>query len=617
MINFSSMFTRYYYLFLPILLLTISCATTGKQASQSISDNAFSALSNQSDSYYGGHVLGQSEASAEQYFVREDRTGYYLLDPDDQTWKAHYYFFRIRDHIYEDLVDQLPTTDQEIPIVLNDKVQKYINFYQNRGRKTFTRWLERSGKFIPMMTEILKKKDLPSDLVYLSMIESGFNVKARSPMGAVGPWQFIRGTGRKYGLTINSWIDERMNPEKSTIAAANYLSDLYEMFESWELAAAGYNAGEHRVQRAIDKYNHDDFWEMSRTRKALPRETQEYVPKIVAALVIVKNPEKYGFTEIDYHKPQSYEIAVVPAQKSLKDIARVIKTDYKTLRDLNPSLIRNATPPGSNYLLKVPDGYGQIVGEKQTELYALKKYNAPMYLTHRVKSGDTLGGIARRYRSSVSSIKRTNKLRGNLIRIGQKLRIPTKYTGSSYASNSSSSKSSSYSASSKSSTYKVRKGDTVGGIASRHGVSIKSIKAANKIKGNTIYPGQKLTIPGGSSYSSKSTTVAKKAKTYKVRSGDTLSQIAERHGVRLHSLKRENNIKGANIRVGQVLKIPTKVYAKSSSSKSNLISYNVRSGDNLWEIARKHNTTVSKIKKWNNLKSNRLDRGDVLKIYVK
>ncbi|NIS07768.1 MAG: LysM peptidoglycan-binding domain-containing protein, partial [Candidatus Dadabacteria bacterium] len=140
---------------------------------------------------------------------------------------------------------------------------------------------------------------------------------------------------------------------------------------------------------------------------------------------------------------------------------------------------------------------------------------------------------------------------------------------------------------------------------------------ANKIKGNTIYPGQKLKIRGGSGYSSKSTTVARKAKTYKVRKGDTLGEIAERHGVRLHSLKRENNIKGTNIRVGQVLKIPTKVYAKSSASKSNLISYNVKNGDNLWDIARKHNTTVSKIKKWNNLKSNKLDLGDVLKIYVK
>ena len=290
MINFSPMYSRYCYWLLPILLLTISCATAGRQQPQSLSGSGYSPFLNENNSYGTGHNLGEGELSSEDYFVREDKVGYYLLDPDDQTWKAHYYFFTIRDNIYRDLVDQLLTAEQEIPVVLNDKVQKYINYYQNRGRKTFTRWLEKSGKYIPMMTEILRQKDLPSDLVYLAMIESGFNVKARSPMGAVGPWQFIRSTGRKYGLTINGWIDERMNPEKSTVAAANYLRDLYNMFESWELAAAGYNAGEHRVQRAIDRYNNDDFWEMSRTRKALPRETREYVPKIVAALVIVKNP---------------------------------------------------------------------------------------------------------------------------------------------------------------------------------------------------------------------------------------------------------------------------------------------------------------------------------------
>ena len=619
MINFHPMYFRYHYWFLPILLLSISCATVGKHSSQSISENGYSTILKQNNPYKNNLVLGQSELSAEDFFIQEDRVGYYLLDPDDQTWKAHYYFFRIRDHIYQDLVEQLPSTEQEIPVVLNDKVQKYVNYYQNRGRKTFTQWLARSGKYIPMMTEILQEKNLPSDLVYLSMIESGFNVKARSPMGAVGPWQFIRSTGKKYGLTINSWVDERMNPEKSTVAAANYLSDLYNMFESWELAAAGYNAGERRVQRAIDKHNHDDFWEMTRTSKSLPRETREYVPKIVAALVIVKNPEKYGFTEINYHEPQSYEIAVVPPQKSLKDIARVISVDYRDLRDLNPSLLRNATPPGPNYYLKVPDGYSKVVQEKQSDLYALKKFNSPTYITYRVKRGDTLGGIAQRYRSSVSSIKRNNKLRSNLIRVGQRLRIPTRYAGSaSYAKSSGKQKSGSYSAAANPSYHKVRKGDTIGRIAKKYGVSIKSIKGANKLKGNIIHPGQNLTIPARSGYAKNSNSrIASKATTHKVKKGDTLSEIAERYGVTIHSLKRENNIKGTKIKPGQVLRLPKKVYAKSSTGKSRLVSYNVRSGDNLWDIARKHNVSVSSIKKWNNLKSSRLDLGDVLKIYVK
>lgn len=617
MINFFSMFYRHYYWLLPILLLTVSCATANRQSAGSLSSDGYNTAFNSSSEFKNNIIIDKDDVSAKDYFVKKDRIGYFLLDPDDQTWKAHYYFFRLRNNIYEELLHELPSTDKEIPVVLNAKVEKYINYYQNRGRKTFTRWLARSGKYIPMMTEILEEKNLPSDLVYLAMIESGFNLKARSPMGAVGPWQFIRSTGKKYGLTINSWVDERMNLEKSTVAAANYLTDLYNMFESWELAAAGYNAGEFRVQKAINKYKYDNFWDMSNSRKALPRETREYVPKIVAALVIVKNPEKYGFTQIDYHDPQEYEVASVPGQKSLKDIAKVLNVSYRDLRDLNPSLIRNATPPGSTYYLKVPVGYAKSAEEKQSDLYALKKYNSPISIAYRVRRGDTLGGIARRYGTSVSYIKRNNKLKSNLIRVGQRLSIPTKYAGSSstYASSSSSSKSS-YKSTPNPLYHTVRRGDTVGGISSRYGVRLASLKSANNLKGNTIYPGQKLTIPGKSASSKSSRTVAK-ASTHKVRRGDTLSEIAVRYGVSLHSLKRENNIKGNNIRVGQVLRLPTKVYAKSSGSKSNLISYNVRRGDNLWDIARKHNVSVSSIKKWNNLKSSRLDQGDVLKIYVK
>ena len=193
---------------------------------------------------------------------------------------------------------------------------------------------------------------MPTDLVYLSMIESGFQVKAKSHKAAVGPWQFIKPTAKRYGLRVDAWADERMDPKKSTIAAANYLSDLYAMFQNWELAAAGYNCGEDRVQSAIDKYGINDFWQISEF--TLPKETKNYVPKLMAALIVAKNPEKYGFIGIQYQPSQDYEVAFVPGQKSLKDIAQVIGVSQNTLVELNPALKLKTTPPGSSYDINVP-----------------------------------------------------------------------------------------------------------------------------------------------------------------------------------------------------------------------------------------------------------------------
>jgi membrane-bound lytic murein transglycosylase D len=611
MIKSLPMYFRFCYYTILITLFSAGCASINqKNASLQYDKGAFSKISSQisADGF-------NSNLSTD--ILESNNLGYFLLEPDDQTWKAYYYFFRIRNQLFEDLVGELPSIEQEIPVVLNEKVQRYINYYQGRGRGTFTRWLARSGKYIPMMKEILQEQNMPSDLVYLAMIESGFNVKARSPMGAVGPWQFIPSTGKKYGLRIDSWVDERMNPEKSTVAAANYLKDLYEMFQNWELAAAGYNAGELRIQRALDKYNFADYWEMSDSGNVLPRETREYVPKIVAALVIVKNPEKYGFRYIEYNDPESFEIASVPGQRSLKDISKVLGISYSSLRDLNPSLIRNATPPGVSYNLRVPEGYGRIVEERRSELYALNKFYSPTYLTYRVKRGDTLGAIASRYKTRVSSIQNANKLRGTVIRVGQNLRIPTRYTGRAlYASDASSTtKNTSYKSNSNPSFHTVRKGESLGSIANKYGVSVASLKNNNNLRSNTIYPGQKLSVIGGTGTTSTDYSVAKAPVNHKVRRGDTVSEIAQRYGVSIHSLKRENDINGSTIRVGQVLKIPRKVYASGSSGSKSLISHNVKSGDTLWDIANQYDVSVSNIKRWNNLNSTRLDTGDVLKIY--
>ncbi|MEQ9617857.1 MAG: LysM peptidoglycan-binding domain-containing protein [Deltaproteobacteria bacterium] len=568
--------------------------------------------------------MSQTEADPEIRFIDREstinqaediRSSFFILNPQVQGWKTYYYI----ENIFEQFPDVVPETETEIPVVLNDRVIHYMSYFQNRGRKSFSIWLARSGKYIPSMKEILEERGMPPDLVYLSMIESGFNVKARSHAAAVGPWQFIKPTAKRYGLRVDNWVDERMDPRKSTIAAANYLSDLYAMFQSWELAAAGYNCGEDRVQAAIDKYQINDFWQISEF--TLPTETKNYVPKLMAALIIAKNPDKYGFVGIDYHDPETSETVMVPPQKSLNDIAKVIGMSQTRLVELNPALQLNATPPGGMYELNVPLGYASATSRKSKELYALKDVNPAVSQRsvasrHKVRRGDTLGKIAGRYRVSVSSIKRANGLRGSTIRVGQVLRIPG---GSGSSSSYSSSKD--YTTTAK---YRVRRGDTLGAIAARHRVSIGSIKNANGLRGSLIKSGQVLTIPGASGRyydtQASATNTAKAAK-YKVRPGDTLGGIAARHNVSISTIKQANRIKGSTIMAGQELTIPYiangSTYAASNNNSAGTASngsYKVKPGDTLGGIAQRHGVSVASIKGANNINGSTIRRGQVLTI---
>jgi len=438
--------------------------------------------------------------SINSLFAKEDDSGFFLLQPNSQTWRAYYYFFHLRKRIFEDFPHIVPETESDIPVVLNDKVHGFLEYFQNSGRGFFSEWLSRSGKYIPMMKKILEAKGMPIDLVYLAMIESGFNVRAKSDKGAVGPWQFIASTAKRYGLRVDSWVDERMDPEKSTVAAANYLRDLYDMFQSWELAAAGYNCGEERVQAAIDRFKVYDFWEIS--EYTLPQETKDYVPKLMAALIIAKNPEKYGFTGIEYQEPESFEKAYVPPQRSLGDIAGIIGVGDKRLRDLNPSLVRGSTPPGSSYEINVPAGYARIVAAKQNDISALKMVAVSTVgnpVKHRVKRGESLGRIAARYGVSVSSIKRANRIKGATVRVGQVLTIPP--GGPVYKNNGSVVSKSGGSTISKNKRtdrdivkYHVRRGDTLWNIASKYNVSVADIKNWNNLKSSKLDSGDRLTI---------------------------------------------------------------------------------------------------------------------------
>jgi membrane-bound lytic murein transglycosylase D len=285
----------------------------------------------------------------------------------------------------------------DIPIVLNDAVQYFVRYYTTEKRKIFAHWLRRSQRYIPMIKEIMRRHGLPEDLVYLAMIESGFNPKAYSAMRACGPWQFIYETGGRYGLRVNHWVDERRDPEKSTMAAALYLRDLFNQFGSWYLAAAAYNAGEKRIEKSVEMHETSDFWELTKYN-TLPRETREYIPRLIAAALVAKNPEKFGFTGIDYEQPIRTVSEGVPGGVPLEAVARAAWTDVDSLRVLNPELLTNVTPPDvETYTIRLPestpaDRFREVL---KTSLSAGKRVREAT--AYKFKKRDTLAALMDRY----------------------------------------------------------------------------------------------------------------------------------------------------------------------------------------------------------------------------
>jgi membrane-bound lytic murein transglycosylase D len=312
--------------------------------------------------------------------------------------------------------------DFDIPIVINSKVEQFIQHFQTTGRKVFSSWLARSEKYIPFMKNLLKENGLPEDLVYMAFIESGFNPYAYSRSKAAGPWQFIYRTGKRYGLDSNWWIDERRDPEKSTIAAAKYLKDLYDTFECWYLAAAGYNAGEGKIARAMKRYRTEDFWELTKYRY-LKRETKDYVPQMIAAALIAKDPEKYGFVDIEYQEPLRYDKVKVPEVTDLRLIAQACEVTLDEIKNLNPELSRWCTPPNfPDYEIKIPFGKKELFLKNFETLYPGEKFQ---FKTYKVKKGDTLSKIAKLYRVGLEPILEINRLnKKSRLSIGMNLLIP-------------------------------------------------------------------------------------------------------------------------------------------------------------------------------------------------
>jgi membrane-bound lytic murein transglycosylase D len=283
-----------------------------------------------------------------------------------------------------------------LPLVLNDAVDRYIHYFSITKKELFKKWLRRKSLYEPMIKQVLQEHGLPEDLVYLAMIESGFNLQACSPMKAAGPWQFIPETGRRYGLTVNYWVDERRDIEKSTVAAARYLSELFNQFDCWHLAAAAYNTGEHRIDKLIKRHDTKDFWEL-RGYNGLPRETREYVPQLIAAAIIAKNPEKYGFTNVELAAPLEYVGEEVPGGIPLKAVAQAASTDLSSVLSLNPELRRGITPPGRECRIKLPAGTDSDTFQNSLSSILEKGKRVVGVVRHLISKKDNVSKITQRY----------------------------------------------------------------------------------------------------------------------------------------------------------------------------------------------------------------------------
>lgn len=374
-----------------------------------------------------------------------------------------------------------------IPMILNDSVENQLEYFKTRGREVFQRWLDQSARYIPVMKDIFREKNLPEDLVYVAMIESGFNPYAVSWAKAVGPWQFMPATGKLYGLKIDWWIDERKDPIKSTQAAAEHLKDLHNLFGSWPLALASYNAGAGKVQRAVLRTRSEDFWDLKASRY-IRKETKNYVPKYMAATIIAKNPEAYGFT-VSGRDPFAYDVVFLDESTDLRLIASCALCTYEELKELNPELKRWITPPHlDKYALRIPSGRKEAFLANFAAVSPAQKIR---WERHEVKKGETLDNLAKQYNTSVAAIRDINGLSKNRLTPGKHLLVPADTAGKeqdmNYLMPGQGTKQQQI-------LYRVRRGETLVKIAKRHNVTVADIREWNKELGKTVRAGQRIKL---------------------------------------------------------------------------------------------------------------------------
>lgn len=597
---------------------------------------------------------------------------YYGTEPDSLAMQ-HGDIFQIRTSMFAELetlerplledvlMRDIRPVGTQIAMTQNRLVEQSIAFLLRNPDRHINNWMSRAETYFPMIEQILEEEGAPDELKYLAMIESGLNPSAKSWASAVGMWQFMAATGRAYDLQVNSWVDDRMNPEKATRAAAQHMNDLHAMFGDWHLALAAYNTGPGNVRRAQRRSGKTTFWDIY---DYLPRETRNYVPMFIATSLVASNPEAFGLAGVDAGPRYAYHYVPVEGMLAIGDIARMAGTTESTIRALNPELRRNTLPPSrSAFYVRVPYGtHDRFIAEYES-LPAAARTTA---VEHVVRRGDSLGRIGSQHGVSVASLMQANNLRSTTIHPGNRLVIPVPAytsgkppaaieTGSVLAvdygsrsrrpivveeltpqrptanqtpvvaartsapptrtsstptaasptpepaaSTSSSSEASSEEADTRI-VYRVQRGDNLTTIARKYGVSVTQIRSWNNLRSTRIQAGQSLTM-----YTSSDAPEAPATITHVVRRGETLSGLASRYGVTVANIRSWNNLRTNNIRVNQRLTITPR--------NATPVTHRVVRGDTLIDLAQRYGVSVSQIRSLNNLRSNTIRIGQNLRI---
>jgi membrane-bound lytic murein transglycosylase D len=448
----------------------------------------------------------------------------------------------------------------DLPITVNERVAFWIQFFATRHRDWFATYLRRMGRYEEHILSRLEARGLPQDLIYLALIESGFTPRAYSKAHAVGIWQFIPGTGRRFGLEQTPYVDERRDPLKSTEAALSYLEELQRRFGSWYLAAAAYNCGENRVERLLQQHaggarGHDSlYWHIS---EWLPAETRNYVPKMLAAAIVAKHRDQYGFADVEPDPAERWETTWIPDATDLAIIAELSATPEAEIRLLNPQFLQGITPPRRRVQVRLPVGSVDAFDERYALLPPDRRVR---FLHHTVARGETLSGIARQYGTTVAALQDANGIRNpSSLRAGARLVIPG--AGASTV---------------RTAAATPRPAATGAPASSSHPTSGAASGSAAR--------------PAGAAGTGTDQA------THRVRAGETLWSIARSYDVTVVELRAWNRLDGDRIVAGQQL-----VVRPQATATLTVLVHEVRTGDTLWSIARSHGVTARQLMEWNKL----------------
>ncbi|NNE69624.1 MAG: LysM peptidoglycan-binding domain-containing protein [Rhodothermales bacterium] len=535
-------------------------------------------------------------ASADEVFAVREQTFAALNDLENPTESP--------DSDAARLPEPMSVAPTSVEMTVNKAVTTAMQVLLEKRPKTLKAWHERAGTWFPVIEKVFAEEGVPDELKYLAMIESGLRPSVRSRAAAVGMWQFIAATGRAYDLVVDGWVDERMDPEKATRAAARHLRDLYKREGDWHIAMAGYNCSPrciNRAKRAARAKGIEDptFWDMY---PYLPRETRGYIPQYIATSIMLSNPEAYGLRSDSIGTPFAYELVAIRGSLALRDVARMAGTSTEVVTSLNPALRRGYLPPSAKpYPLRLPIGTSERFMASYAELppQALRPPGE-----HIVRRGDTLSEIASTYGVSVSRLRSDNNLRGSLIKPGQRLVVPASDYGMPVVEVVTEAEPMSV-------AYEA--------MTRRPILSTDAIEFRNR----TAIPDMQRSQPTQAIAASAAPSQPQGTRVnYTVRRGDTLSEIAEAHGVGLSRVRAWNSISGSRIRTGQrlVIYVPEGWTGRAQGasgperSRATAQTHRVQRGDNLTGIASKYGISLSQLRTWNDLKSDRIYPGTTLKV---